>query len=71
MLDEFFSPNRLPSVVFGVEQEVSAHNCHTNGDNDQDENDEKHKSIDVVDLVGPEGCEYKVPRKADCWRAIL
>lgn len=37
-------------VVFRIQQEICAHNCHTNSDNDQDNKYKKHKTIDIVDL---------------------
>ena len=50
----------LPSVVFGIEQEVSSDDGDTNSDHDENEKDEKHEAVDVVDLVGPEGREHEV-----------
>jgi hypothetical protein len=51
----------LPSVVLGVEQEVGADDGHADGDNDEDQKDQQHEAVDVVDLVGPEGREDEVP----------
>ena len=55
----------LPSVVFGVEQEVSADNGHADGDDDEDQKDQQHEAEDVVDLVGPEGREDEVPAETN------
>lgn len=51
----------LPSVVFSVEKEICADNRDTNGDDDENQEDQKHETIDIVDFVGPEGCEDEVP----------
>lgn len=51
----------LPSVILCIEQEVCADDCHTNCDCDENKEYEKHKSVDVVNLVGPERCEDEVP----------
>jgi len=50
-----------PPIVLGIQQEVGAYNGNTDSDNGEYDEDEKHKSIDVVDLVRPERREYKVP----------
>jgi len=50
-----------PSVVLGVEQEVGADDRDAHGDDGEQQHDEQHEAVDVVDLVGPEGREHKVP----------
>ena len=52
---------RLPSVVLGIEQEVSTDDGDAHSHYDHDEEHEHHKPVDVVDLVGPEGGEDEVP----------
>lgn len=47
-------------VVLGIQQEIRAHNCHTNGDDDENNKYKKHKTIDIVNLVVPEGSEDKI-----------
>ena len=51
-----------PSVVLGVEQEVGAHDGDADSDDAQDHQHQHHEAVDVVDLVGPERCEDKIPR---------
>lgn len=50
----------LPSVVLGVQQKVGAHNGHAHGHNGQDQEDQQHEAVHVVDLVRPEGGEDEV-----------
>jgi len=54
----------LPPIVLGIQQEVGAHNGNTDSDNCKYYEDEQHKSIHIVDLVGPERREYEVPATA-------
>lgn len=54
---------RSPSVVLGVEQEVRAHNGDTHGHDAQDNQDQHHEAIHIVDFVGPKRCEDEVPEK--------
>lgn len=51
----------MPSIIFRVEQEISADDGHADSDDDENEKDEQHKAVDVVNLVGPEGCEDEIP----------
>lgn len=50
-----------PSVVLGVEQEVRAHDGDAHGHDAQDDQDQHHEAVHVVDFVGPERCEDEVP----------
>lgn len=52
-----------PSVVLSIEEEVSADNCDTHGDNAEDNQDQHHEPVHVVDLVGPKWSEDEVPGK--------
>lgn len=52
-----------PSVVLGVQQEVCAHNGDAHGHNAQDDQDQHHETVHIVDFVGPERCEDEVPVK--------
>lgn len=51
----------LPSIVFGVEQEIRADDRDANGDDDEDQEDQQHEAVDVVNLVGPERRKNEVP----------
>lgn len=51
---------RVP-VVFGIEKEICTDNCYTYGYNDQYEEHEQHKTVDIVNLIGPKWRENKVP----------
>ena len=51
----------LPSVVLSVEQEVCADDGDANSDNGQDDEDQEHEAVHVVDLVSPERGEDEVP----------
>lgn len=51
----------VPSVVLGVEQKVRAHDGDAHGHDAQDDQDQHHEAVHVVDLVGPEGREDEVP----------
>lgn len=53
----------LPAVVFGVQQEIGAHDSDANGHYNQDQEHQKHETVNVVDFVGPERCKYEVPWK--------
>mmetsp|Transcript_12281 Transcript_12281/g.30008 ORF Transcript_12281/g.30008 Transcript_12281/m.30008 type:complete len:433 (-) Transcript_12281:995-2293(-) len=50
----------LPVIVFGVEQEVGAHDGDARGDDEQDAHHQQHEAVHVVDLVVPEGREDEV-----------
>lgn len=50
-----------PSVVLSVQQEVCAHNSDAHGHNAQDDQDQHHETVHIVDFVGPEGREDEVP----------
>lgn len=50
-----------PSVVLGVEQEVRAHNSDAHGHDAEDDQDQHHEAVHVVDFVGPERREDEVP----------
>ena len=50
-----------PAVVLGIQQEVGADDRDTHGDDAQDERDEQHEAVHVVDLVRPERREDEVP----------
>lgn len=52
----------LPSVIFGVQQEIGANDRDANGNNRQDHCDQQHKSVDVINFVGPKRREYEVPK---------
>ena len=54
----------LPSVIFGVQQEISANNGDTNCHNDENHEDEQHESVDVVDFICPKRSENEVPKRA-------
>ena len=54
-------PFYSPSVILGIEKEVRTDNGHADCDDGQDDEYEQHESIDVIDLVSPEGCEDEVP----------
>lgn len=51
----------LPSVVFCIEKEVGTDDGNTDCNNAQDHQHQHHKSIHIVNLVGPERCEDEVP----------
>lgn len=47
-------------IVFRVENKINGHNCCANGHHDQYEINQQHESINIVELVGPEGRKHKV-----------
>lgn len=51
----------LPAVVFCIEEEVRANNGDTDCDYQQDQEDEEHEPIHVVDFVSPERGKNEVP----------
>jgi len=57
-------PLNLPPIVFSIQQEVGANDGNTYSDNGKYDEDKKHKSIHVIDLVRPERREYEVPKSA-------
>lgn len=52
-----------PSVVLSVEQEVRAHDGDAHGHDAQDDQDQHHEAVHVVDFVGPKGREDEVPEE--------
>ena len=52
----------IPSVIFSIQQEVCADNRDTDCDDNQNDEDEEHETIDVVNLICPERRKDKVPR---------
>lgn len=52
----------IPSVVFSVEKEVGGNDGHASGHDDENDGDQKHEAVDVVDLVCPEGGEDEVSK---------
>lgn len=59
------SHRNLPSMIFRVEEEVGADYGHTCADDQEDEEDQQHKAVHIIDLVGPEGSEDKVDFNED------
>lgn len=65
----------LPSVVFSIEQEVCTHDGDTHSHNAQDDQDQHHETIHIVDFVGPKRCEDEVhfnengPKREDSSKA--
>lgn len=53
-LNQFTDQQDSPSIVFRIQQEVSANNCHTYSDNSKNKENKEHETIDIVDFVGPE-----------------
>ena len=51
----------LPSVVLGIEQEVSADDGNADRDDGKDQKHQKHEPVDIVDFVCPEGSKDEVP----------
>ena len=43
---------RLPSIIFCVEQKVRGHNGYADGDHGEDEKHQQHEAVDIVDLEG-------------------
>lgn len=50
-----------PSVVLSIEQEVCANNGDTNRHDAEDDQNQHHKTVHIVNFVGPKGGEDKVP----------
>ena len=57
------TPNHSPSVILSVEQEVRANDGDTHGHNAEDDQDQHHEPVHVVDFVGPERREDEVPEE--------
>lgn len=52
-------------MIFRVQKKVGVHNGHTAGHHREDEEDQEHEAVHVVDLVLPEGGEHKVHLNED------
>lgn len=52
-----------PSVVLSVEQEVRTHDGDAHGHDAQDDQDQHHEAVHIVDFVGPKRCEDEVPEE--------
>lgn len=52
-----------PSVVLSVEQEVRTHDGDTHSHDTQDDQDQHHEAVHIVDFVGPKRCEDEVPEE--------
>lgn len=59
------SPVHKPSVIFGIQKKVGTNDGDANSDDCQNDKHEEHEAVDVVNLVGPERCEHKVPTTPD------
>lgn len=51
----------LPSVILSIQEKISANNCNACGNDSQQQHDQKHESINVINFVGPKRCENKIP----------
>lgn len=47
-------------MIFRIEKEIGAYNGHACTDNEQDDKNQQHETIDVVNLVCPKGSEDEV-----------
>lgn len=52
-----------PSVVFSIEEEVGTDDGHAHSHNAQDHQHKHHESVHIINLIGPERCENKIPMK--------
>ena len=43
----------VPSIIFGIEQKVSGHDCNADSDHYENEKHEQHEAVYIVDLVRP------------------
>lgn len=50
----------IPPIIFSVEEKISADDCDANGNSREDQKDQKHESVDVIDLIRPERGEDEV-----------
>lgn len=50
-----------PPIVLRIQQEVCAHDGHTDSHNAQDDQHQHHEAIDIVDLICPERGEDEIP----------
>lgn len=50
-----------PSVVLSIEQEVRADDGDADCHDAEDDQNQHHKTIHIINFVGPKGCEDKVP----------
>ena len=57
--------NFLPSIIFSIEQKISADDGDADGNDCQYDNNQKRETIYVIDLVGPERCENKIPKPVE------
>lgn len=61
-----------PSVVLSIEQEVCANNGNANCHDAEDNQNQHHKTVHIVNFVGPEGGEDKVPEtQKPTWSHLL
>lgn len=58
-----YSPSHLPPVIFGIKKEVCTNNSYANSHNAEDDQNQHHKAIYIVDLVCPERGKYEIPEK--------
>lgn len=55
----------LPSVVFSIKKEVGTDDGHAHSHDTQDHQHEHHKSVHIINLIGPERRENKVPAQKE------
>lgn len=61
-----------PSVVLSIEQEVCANDGNANRHDAEDNQNQHHKTVHIVNFVGPKGGEDKVPeRQKPTWSHLL
>lgn len=56
-------PIHSPSVILSVEQEVRADDGDAHGHDAEDNQDQHHEAVHVVDFIGPKGREDEVPEE--------
>jgi hypothetical protein len=47
-------------IIFRVQNEINGHDRSADGDHGEDEIDQEHEPVDVVEFVGPEGGEDEI-----------
>lgn len=58
-------PHYSPSVVLSVEQEVRTHDGDAHGHDAQDDQDQHHEAVHIVDFVSPKGRKDEVPEERE------
>lgn len=60
---DYIPRQHSPSVVLSVEQEVRTHDGDAHGHDAEDDQDQHHEAVHIVNFIGPKRCEDEVPEE--------